>query len=135
MGLWYACFVAAGLNAAPPDTNAIAPLILALRDHDVEVRHYAGSALAAIGSPAVPSLIVALQDPDRYQRAGAAYALARLAGTAAPAKPFLMRALSDEDVAVRRHAAYAVSRLLAAERDEQPTAPPTAPPPVMPESR
>ena len=135
MGLWYAYFLAAGLNASPPaDSAEIAPLILALRDRDVEVRHYAGSALAHIGPAAVSPLIVALQDPDRYQRSGAAYALARLAGTAAPAKPFLLKALSDEDVAVRRHAAYALSRLLSAEREEQAATKPSAPPPVMPES-
>ena len=135
MGLWYACFVAAGLHApGPASPEMIGYLVNALRDRDVEVRHYAGSALAEIGSAAIPSLLVALQDSDRNQRAGAAYAFSRMPAQAAPAKPLLLKSLGDEDVAVRRQAAYALSRLLVAEREEQPTANPNAPPPVMPES-
>ncbi|MFL5331097.1 MAG: HEAT repeat domain-containing protein [Gemmataceae bacterium] len=130
MSLWQACLLTVSLMGPEPnDPPVMSSLINALRDRDIEVRAYAGSALAELGSAAVDPLIVAIQDADRFQRAGAAYALGRLGGAARPAQPQLLRALSDDDRDVRRQAAYALSRLLASERDQ----PSVAPPPVFPQ--
>lgn len=126
------CMVLIGLNGAPPTTDppVIDSLIETLKDSDVEIRLYAGLALAQLGAPAVEPLLKALDGPDKNARAGAAYALGQLGTEALPAKPRLLKALKDNEKDVRRQAAYALSRLLTA---EPATTSSTAPPPVFPE--
>src|SRR5205809_324323 len=57
------------------DGRAVAPLIIALRDRDPNVRYQACHALAAIGDVSVVPLIAALGDPDPNVRTEAAAAL------------------------------------------------------------
>ncbi|WP_231571445.1 HEAT repeat domain-containing protein [Gordoniibacillus kamchatkensis] len=84
---------ALGLIAAPVDL-AVAGLIRALGDADVQVRFTAGLSLCRIGAPAqaaVPHLEAALDDENRYVRAHAAEAL-RYIGTD-QAKDVLIKSL------------------------------------------
>jgi len=133
MGLLHAYVLAAGLlGAEPGEPPAVATLIAALNDGDVEMRGYVAGALAEIGPAAVEPLKRALQDSSPYLRAGAAFTFGKLGIAAKPAQQQLLIALSDKDRDVRRHAAYALSRLFAAEKEHSAT-PAAAPPPVFPQ--
>jgi HEAT repeat protein len=119
-----------------PTPDLVAALIDVLKDADPEVRINAGNALAAIGSPAVNSLINALNHRNREARSAAAYALGQMGAEAAPAATALVRALKDVDTDVRRQAAQALSRIILAQRIPPalipPANPPATPPPVFP---
>ena len=67
-------------------------------------RNYAGCALSLIGSPAVSTLIDALQETDESVRTAAAYALADTGKSAEQAIPALNDAVKDESPWVRRNA-------------------------------
>jgi HEAT repeat protein len=83
--------------------------IAALRAADGERRTAAAEALAALGPPAVPALVVALRDPDAGVRAGAAYALGKI-GDARAVEP-IMALVEDRDPSLRSVAARALGRL------------------------
>lgn len=118
------------LGAQNPEPPVIDTLIESLKDPDVEIRMYAGLALAQMGAPAVEPLLKTLADPDRHARSGAAYALGQLGIDAIPAKSRLVKALKDPERDVRRQAAYALSRLLSVEST---ATSPSVPPPIFPE--
>jgi HEAT repeat protein len=94
-----------------PDPLAEAAL---LRDENPATRREAVGRLEALGpaaAPAVPALIDALGDPDRWVREGAGKALAAVGPGAAAAVPALMKTLSDEDDYVRVRAAQALGAI------------------------
>lgn len=66
---------------------------------------------SAVVSAAVPSLLVALEDPDPPIRAGAARVLALLGPAGRPAVPALIRALRDSFPPLRSEAAHALARI------------------------
>ena len=68
------------------------------------IREYAGYALSLTGTPAVPTLIDALQATEDSVRASAAFALADMGKAAQEALPALMHAAQDPSESVRRHA-------------------------------
>lgn len=122
-----------------PTPDLVSALIEVLRDTDPEVRINAGNALAAIGTPAVNSLIHSLGHRNREARSAAAYALGQMGADAAPAATALVRALKDADTDVRRQATQALSRILLAQRVPPgllpPAIPPATPPPVFPNDK
>jgi HEAT repeat protein len=125
------CLLFGGMiGAQNTDTPVVETLIDALKDPDVEIRLYAGTALAQLGPTSVDPLRKALDTGDKNSRSGACYALGQMGAAALPAKQQLLKALKDSERDVRRQAAYALSRLLSAET-ETPLSPP--PPPVFPE--
>lgn len=122
---------------APPSTAAVSALGRALSDTDaITCRHaaealagfgaaaaaavpqlmnalagknpQAGSALAAIGTPALPSLIKALDSPSEHVRRSALDILAAIGPDAGPALPALLKLLGDQDATVRGAALRAV---------------------------
>ncbi len=99
-----------------PAKRLISGLIAGLADHDSEVRQNLGLALASLGSDAVPPLIEALKDSRSIVRGAAAYALGQMGATAEPALESLLGLLQDGDTEVRRKTSYALSRILAASR-------------------
>jgi HEAT repeat protein len=101
-----------GIPAAPVQLlispRSIQLLGQSLQQTDV---HHAGRAreLASCGTPALPFLLRALQDPDPLLRGEAAHALASLAD--AEAWPQLAALLNDSDPRVRREAVLAAAAL------------------------
>jgi hypothetical protein len=71
----------------------------------------AADALARIGEPAVPSVIVMLSDPNPELRVRAANILAQIGDQASPAVPELIARLRDEDETVRKAAAHALGQM------------------------
>lgn len=67
--------------------------------------------LAAVGTPALPALTAALDDPNWWVRAAAAMALGCMGPPANPAAPPLLRALKDESEWVRRNAADSLGNI------------------------
>jgi HEAT repeat protein len=80
---------------AMSDVRVVGPLVAALSDPDVTVRDTVAIALAAIGLPAVDSLLTALQAPDSNVVVSAASVLVRI-GDGRAARP-LVTALLDPD--------------------------------------
>jgi len=87
-------------------------LLDALADTDGGVRQLAAATLVKIGTDAVPPLVEALKSKDREKRANAAYVLGQLGEQAQEALPALARTLKDEDKEVRRRAAYALHNIV-----------------------
>jgi HEAT repeat protein len=126
------CLLVGGMiGAQNTEMPVVESLIDALKDPDVEIRLYAGTALAQLGPSSVEPLRKALENTDKHSRAGACYALGQLGAAALPAKQQLLKALKDPEKDVRRQAAYALSRLLSAESESPLTPPPL---PVFPEN-
>ena len=96
-----------GPEAAP----AIPPLLAFQRPSDAYGRQAVAQVLAAIGKPAVPSLLEVLQkEDDPSLRAAAAYALGGLGRPIEPtAIPALIAALRDKDERVRSAAAFTLA--------------------------
>ncbi|MFO0808410.1 MAG: HEAT repeat domain-containing protein [Gemmataceae bacterium] len=122
-----------------PTRDLVAALIDTLRDADVEVRTYAATALAAVGTDAVEPLVATLSDKNPAARAAAAYALGQMGAPAAPGTAALVKALKDEVADVRRQSAQAIGRILLAQKPPAtslfqplPTPPDAAPPPAFP---
>ena len=67
--------------------------------------------LAAIGAPAVPALIAALEDARENVRAAAVYALGEMGPRAASAVDALIQVLADDSEDVRRHATSALGMI------------------------
>jgi len=90
--------------------KAVAPLILALKDSDDEVRSAAAEALGKIGSDkAVAPLILALKDSDDEVRSAAAEALGKIGSDKAVAP--LILALKDSGAYVRRIVASSLGEI------------------------
>jgi HEAT repeat protein len=60
------------------DRRAVKPLIIALRDQDVNIREAAVEALVELGEPAVPQLTAALRDERRNVHQAASKALEKI---------------------------------------------------------
>ncbi|HVA81350.1 MAG TPA: HEAT repeat domain-containing protein [Candidatus Binataceae bacterium] len=93
------------------DAAAIAALVRALSDRDQAIRDAAADTLAALGKPATPALIAALQSPDLYTRQWAIQALAKTK----PLTDEIVRALTaaasgDKSIVVRYDAANILDR-------------------------
>jgi bilin biosynthesis protein len=81
--------------------QAVQGLIAAFNDSEAEVRNEAIEALVAIGRPAVPHLIEALDNSNVQIRRRAVLTLGKLNTLAATAVPALQKKLQDEDPEVR----------------------------------
>jgi HEAT repeat protein len=68
------------------------------KDDDPFVRLEATLALAAIGTDAVEPLVKALKDNSRYVRMGTAMALGHMGPRASGAEPALLQGLKDPDL-------------------------------------
>ena len=73
--------------------------------------HMPASALADLGVVAVPSLILALKQPEPAMRVAAADTLGNIGPAAKEAIPDLATMLGDEDQEISRHAASALGRI------------------------
>jgi len=91
---------------------AVPGLLAALRNAERWVREAAADTLGRIGAPAVPGLLAALRDADWRVRRAAAAALGEIGDAAAV--PGLLAALGDAEEYVRRAAAAALRNLLPA---------------------
>ena len=83
--------------------DAVAPIMEVVRGGGQNATQ-AGSTLAYVGTPALPTLIKALGDPDERVRWQAARSLGRMRSAAAPAVPALIGALGDARYRVREKA-------------------------------
>ena len=81
------------------DPLSAEPLVQILKDDDLSVRMAAGNALAKIGKPAVPPLIIALTDKRNDVKETAAETLGKIKDPRAT-KP-LIQLLKDDDLGVR----------------------------------
>jgi HEAT repeat protein len=95
----------------PQAKFAIAGLAERLLDTDPKVRSKAALALGQIGSAAVPELIIALRNPDKYVRREAVWALAKIGPEAGSAVFALAKVLRDTDAPVRKGAARALGQV------------------------
>lgn len=83
-----------------------------LAEPSVEMRYHVARALARLGaaaSPAVPGLVLTLEDADWEVRMESCWALAAIGPAAAAARPALLRALGDLDAQVRASAAWSLA--------------------------
>jgi HEAT repeat protein len=83
----------------PSDPATIDEHIATLGNHDGLVRQRARHSLVAIGEPAVPALVKALNDPNGHRRWEAAKTLGAIRDPSTA--PALVRAMEDEDFGVR----------------------------------
>lgn len=88
---------------------AIPSLIAALKDENRYVRASTAAALAAFGSAATSALIEVFKDRDYHARGLAAYALGKIGEISAV--PKLIETLKDKDRDVRMHAAGALHKI------------------------
>jgi len=88
---------------------AVAGLVRCLADPSAFVSRIAADSLARIGTPAVPALIVALQEGDASTRAGAARAMSIIRPP--DAIPALCAALDDPSAIVVYYAEEALERM------------------------
>lgn len=100
--------VALGL-CSHPDESAVEPLIGALSDTDSMVSSLAGTALVAIGKPAIPSLIEFPKDAAQNARINAVRAMAEIVDHSTI--PALMAALEDDSTLIRHWAEEGLERL------------------------
>jgi HEAT repeat protein len=91
--------------------TAVAALIEAFQDKDVNVASAAADAVSHVGQEAVPRLIRAMNRPEPSIRAFSASALGYMHPTAKEAIAPLMRALNDKDSQVRWAAAMAFENI------------------------
>jgi len=94
-----------GPSAAP----AVPALLTTLRDRQLPVFSAASDALAGVGAPAQPGLILLAGDPAPWLRCRAVETLGRLPPSEA-AIPIFMRALGDHDTCVHDKAVDALGR-------------------------
>jgi HEAT repeat protein len=87
------------------------PLLRRLRDVERSIAAQAAVTLAAVGPPAVPGLIQALDDREAWVRAMACQALIGLGPDAAPAVGALARCLDDRELQIAHQAASALLRI------------------------
>ncbi len=99
-----------GFSELGPLAKPAVPALIALLPDD-EISEDAARALASIGSEAVKPLIAALKNPNPKTRLGAITALGGIGSGASQALPALSRCLRDEDVTVRVAAAEAIKKI------------------------
>lgn len=85
--------------SVPSDPATIDEHIATLGNYDGLVRQRARHSLVAIGEPAVPALVKALNDPNGHRRWEAAKTLGAISDPSTA--PALVRAMEDEDFGVR----------------------------------
>jgi len=90
------------------DPRAIEPLLVNLKDQNRQLSRFAGMALARIGSPAVPSLLELLHDPDAQMRLKALAAIDTIQDSRV--MPAIEAALQDENPNVRDVAMQAIAQ-------------------------
>lgn len=93
-------------DASPAALDALLAL---LRRPSAYLARHVGDALSKIGEPAVPGLILALEDPNPAVRVQAARALVRIESQ--QAIPALIQALDDLEPAVEHYAWEALQRM------------------------
>ena len=91
--------------------NRIAQLIESLEDGSEYIRLDAVETLVGIGETAVPALIKALGNEDKYVRNRAAWALAKIVRPVETIVPALTNALSDTDWYVRSTSAFGLGAI------------------------
>jgi HEAT repeat protein/pectate lyase len=84
-------------SAGPAAARAVPALVRALADRDKYVRRSAGGALASIGKPAVPALLDALGHDDASVRAGAARSLGAIGTESEAATQALLKVLREDE--------------------------------------
>jgi len=85
--------------------ESVTGLIAAFGDAEADVRNAARDSIVAIGRPAVPQLIQALEEPQVQIRRQVVFTLGKLGALAADAAPALQTRLQDADPQVRALAA------------------------------
>ena len=98
-------------HMGPAAEDAVPDLVQLLSVSNETVRSHAGKALEDLGVVAVPSLILALKQPEPAVRVAAADTLGNIGPAAKEAIPDLATLLGDEDREVSRHAAPALGRI------------------------
>jgi HEAT repeat protein len=98
-------------HMGPDAEEAVPDLVQLLNVSNETVRSHAGRALADLGVVAVPSLTLALRQPEPAVRVAAADTLGNIGPVAKEAIPALATLLGDEDQEVSRHAAAALGRI------------------------
>jgi HEAT repeat protein len=98
-------------HMGPAAEDAVPDLVQLLSVSNETVRSHAGKALADLGVVAVPSLILALKQPEPAVRVAAAETLGNIGPAAKEAIPALATLLGDEDQEVSRYAASALGRI------------------------
>jgi len=93
----------------PSAVPAVPALLTALRDRQLPVFSAASDALAGVGTPARPGLILLAGDPSPWLRCRAVQTLGRLPPSD-EAIPVFMRALADHDTCVHDKAVDALGR-------------------------
>jgi HEAT repeat protein len=95
-----------------PDAEELVPdLVQLLTVSNETVRSHAGKSLTDLGVVAVPSLILALKQPEPAMRVAAADTLGNIGPAAKEAIPDLATMLGDEDHEISRHAASALGHI------------------------
>jgi HEAT repeat protein len=97
-----------------PDSAAVSRLVKDLGDPQPRIREAAIDHLSAMGGPAVPQLVRALQDTSALAATSAAIVVGRLGVKAAAAAPQLQRLLRARGYLIRYEAAAALGHLGAA---------------------
>ena len=100
---------AAMLLARLPDERALEPLSISLYDTHPDVCKASAEALAAIGAPALPILLDALQHPEAWIRQQAVMGLTKTHD--AQVVPALLNLLGDESREVRKQAVESLGQL------------------------
>lgn len=85
-------------------------LVVALKDPDLDVQQYARAALINLGPQAIPGLLQGLRSPNAELRRLCATLLGDIGGE--EGMPSLIQSLQDPDTEVRRAAAYAISQIV-----------------------
>ena len=102
-GDWIVRMHAAKALGRVRNAEAVEPLIPLLQDRVKAVREEAGAALAAIGDPAIPSLLEALQHEEWLVRLHAVESLGKTRSHRA-VEPLLSALFNDRDSAIREDA-------------------------------
>jgi HEAT repeat protein len=85
---------------------AIPSLLPSLKDPNVGVRRYIAEALGKIGANTIPSLIPLLKSSDQREQIGALIALQQMESAAQPAISEILPLLENTNPVMRSHAAY-----------------------------
>ena len=110
---------ARALAALPPAPEIMAPIWeKAMKDADETTMRHAMDALAALGAPAVPRLIVGLKH-EKF-RADIVYALGRIGPAAAPATGELAKLVDDKNSRVAHEAIIALGNIGPGAKDAVP---------------
>jgi HEAT repeat protein len=106
-----AAVTALGLIAESPDSWVPAAIRMFVPHRQEKIAAGAQLALAKLGSPAVPHLIRALEDPEVAVRVQVCETLGAIGRPAAAAAPSLARSTEDRSFEIRQKAAYALGQI------------------------